>query len=42
MNKKTWIAIVVEAMLFLAILGTVVKCSNDKIERLENKYKPTE
>ena len=23
-------------MLFLAILGTVVKCSNDKIERLEN------
>lgn len=36
MDKKTWIAIVVETLLFLAILGTVVKCSNDKIERLEN------
>lgn len=36
MDKKTWIVIVVEALLFLAILGTVVRCSNDKIERLEN------
>jgi regulator of replication initiation timing len=36
MSKKSWIIIIVEAMLFLAVLGTVVKCSNDKVERLEN------
>lgn len=36
MSRKSWIIIIVEAMLFLAVIGTVVKCSNDKIERLEN------
>ena len=36
MDKKTWIIIILEAMLFLGILGGVVKCSNDKIDRLEN------
>lgn len=36
MSRKSWITIIVEAMLFLAVIGTVVKCSNDKIERLEN------
>lgn len=36
MDKKTWIIIVLEALLFLGILGGVVKCSNDKIDRLEN------
>lgn len=36
MDKKSWIIIVLETLLFLCIIGTVVKCSNDKIERLEH------
>lgn len=36
MNRKSWIIIVIEALIFIMLLGTVVKCSNDRIERLEH------
>ena len=36
MNKKSWIIIVIEALVFIMLLGTVAKCSYDKIERLEH------
>ena len=36
MNKKSWIIIVIEALVFIILLGTISKCSYDKIDRLEN------
>lgn len=36
MNRKSWIIIVIEALVFILLLGTVAKCSHDKIERLEH------
>lgn len=36
LSKKSWIIIVIEAIIFIMLLGTVTKCSNDKIERLEH------
>ena len=36
MNRKSWITIVIEALVFIMLLGTVAKCSHDKIERLEH------
>ena len=36
MTKKSWVVIVLEALLFFIILGTLTKCNNEKIERLEN------
>lgn len=36
MNKKIWIVASIEALLFLVLLGTMSKCNNEKIERLEN------
>jgi regulator of replication initiation timing len=36
MDKKTWIIVVLEALLFLFILGTMTKCNSDKLERMEN------
>ena len=35
MTKKGWIIIVIEALLFIVLLGTVTKCNNDKINILE-------
>ncbi len=36
MNRKSWIIIVIEALVFIMLFGTVAKCSNDKIQRLEH------
>ena len=36
MSKKAWIIIVAQFLLFATILGSVIKCSNDTIERLEH------
>lgn len=36
MNKKSWIIIVAQFLLFAFILGSVVKCNNDTIESLEH------
>lgn len=36
MSKKAWIVIVAQFLLFAFVLGSVVKCSNDKIDRLEH------
>ena len=36
MNRKSWIIIVIEALVFIMLLGTVAKCSHDRIERLEH------
>lgn len=36
MNRKSWIIIVIEALIFIALIGTVSKCSYDKINRLEH------
>jgi regulator of replication initiation timing len=36
MSKKAWIILVAQFLLFATILGSVIKCSNDKIDRLEH------
>ena len=35
MNKKSWIIIIAEALLFVFILGMTTRCSNDRISNLE-------
>ena len=42
MTKKSWIILIIEALVFIALLGTVSRCSRDKIDTLEhniNTYK---
>lgn len=36
MTKKSWIILIIEALIFIALLGTVSKCSRDKINTLEH------
>lgn len=36
MTKKSWIILIIEALVFIALLGTVSKCSRDKIDTLEH------
>lgn len=36
MNKKSWITIVLEAIVFIVLLGSVIRCSSDKIDLLEH------
>lgn len=36
LSVKSWVIIVAEALVFLMLLGTTVKCSNDKINVLNN------
>lgn len=36
MNKKSWITIAIEAIVFILLLGTISKCSSDKIDLLEH------
>ena len=36
MSKKSWIIIIAEALVFLFLLGSVIKCSNDRIDILEH------
>lgn len=36
MTKKSWIILIIEALIFIALLGTVSKCSRDKIDTLEH------
>lgn len=36
MSKKSWIIIIAETLVFLFLLGSVIKCSNDRIDRLEH------
>lgn len=35
MSKKSWIIIIAEALLFIFILGTMIRCNNDRISNLE-------
>lgn len=36
MTKKSWIILIIEALVFIALLGTISKCSRDKIDTLEH------
>lgn len=36
MNKKSWIVIVLEAIMFIILLGAISRCSSDKIDLLEH------
>ena len=36
MTKKSWIILIIEALVFIALLGTVSKCSSNKIDLLEH------
>lgn len=36
MTKKSWIILIIEALVFIALLGTVSRCSRDKIDTLEH------
>ena len=36
MNKKSWIVIVLEAIMFIVLLGAIARCSSDKIDLLEH------
>ena len=36
MNKKSWITIVLEAIVFIVLLGSIARCSSDKIDLLEH------
>lgn len=36
MNRKSWIVIVLEAIMFIILLGTISRCSSDKIDLLEH------
>lgn len=36
MNRKSWIAIVLEAIMFIILFGTISRCSSDKIDLLEH------
>ena len=36
MNRKSWIAIVLEAIMFIILLGAISRCSSDKIDLLEH------
>ena len=36
MNKKSWIVIVLEAIMFIILLGAIARCSSDKIDLLEH------
>ena len=36
MTKKSWITIVLEAIVFIVLLGSVIQCNSDKIDLLEH------
>ena len=36
MTKKSWIILIIEALVFIALLGTISRCSRDKIDTLEH------
>lgn len=36
MNRKSWIVIVLEAIMFIILLGAISRCSSDKIDLLEH------
>ena len=36
MTKKSWIILIIEALVFIALLGTISRCSRDKIYTLEH------
>lgn len=36
MNKKSWIILIIEALVFIAILGSITKCQSDKIHKFEH------
>lgn len=36
MTKKSWIVIVLEAIMFIILLGTIARCGSDKIDLLEH------
>jgi hypothetical protein len=39
MSKKSWIIIIAETLVFLFLLGSVIKCSNDRIDILEHNIR---
>lgn len=44
MSKKSWILLIIEALVFILIFGSITKCNNDKIDKLEHNiyaYKDT-
>lgn len=36
MSKKSWVIIVLEAIMFIILLGSIARCSSDKIDLLEH------
>ena len=36
MSKKSWILLIAEALVFILLFGSITKCNNDKIDRLEH------
>lgn len=44
MSKKSWILLIIEALVFILLFGSITKCNNDKIDNLERNiyaYKDT-
>lgn len=36
MSKKSWILLIAEALVFILLFGSITKCNNDKIDKLEH------